>query len=130
MRISDWSSDVCSSDLAASENLINGEANKPGDIVTSMAGITIEVLNTDAEGRLILCDALTYVEKTYDPAFCIDMATLTGACVVALGSVVSGLFTNTPALGRALPSAGEQSGDRAWELPMRSEEHTSELQSL
>src|SRR3546814_17933191 len=62
--------------VAASENLINGEANKPGDIVTSMAGITIEVLNTDAEGRLILCDALTYVEKTYDPAFCIDMATL------------------------------------------------------
>src|SRR3546814_2536444 len=86
-----------------------------------MAGITIEVLNTDAEGRLILCDALTYVEKTYDPAFCIDMATLTGACVVALGSVVSGLFTNTPALGRALLSAGEQSGDRAWELPMWSD---------
>ncbi|HEY9547365.1 MAG TPA: leucyl aminopeptidase [Solimonas sp.] len=107
--------------VAASENLINGEANKPGDIVTSMAGITIEVLNTDAEGRLILCDALTYVEKTYDPAFCIDMATLTGACVVALGSVVSGLFTNTPALGRALLSAGEQSGDRAWELPMWSD---------
>lgn len=107
--------------VAASENLINGEANKPGDIVTSMAGITIEVLNTDAEGRLILCDALTYVEQTYEPSFCVDMATLTGACVVALGSVASGLFTNTPALGRALLSAGEQSGDRAWEMPMWSD---------
>ncbi|WP_028006339.1 leucyl aminopeptidase [Solimonas flava] len=104
--------------VAASENLINGDANKPGDIVTSMAGITIEVLNTDAEGRLILCDALSYVEKEYEPVTCIDMATLTGACVVALGSVASGLFSNTPALGRALLNAGEQVGDRAWELPL------------
>ncbi len=104
--------------VPASENLPDGQAVKPGDIVTSMAGITIEVLNTDAEGRLILCDALTYAEKTYDPALCIDMATLTGACVVALGSVATGLFTNTPALGRALLSAGEQIGDRAWELPL------------
>jgi len=104
--------------VAATENLINGEATKPGDIVTSMAGITIEVLNTDAEGRLILCDALTYVEQTYDPSFCVDMATLTGACVVALGNVATGLFSNTPALGRALLTAGEQVGDRAWELPL------------
>lgn len=104
--------------VAATENLINGEANKPGDIVTSMAGITIEILNTDAEGRLILCDALTYAEKEYEPSVCIDMATLTGACVVALGGVASGLFSNTPALARALLAAGEQSGDRAWELPL------------
>ncbi|NGY03623.1 leucyl aminopeptidase [Solimonas terrae] len=107
--------------VAASENLINGEANKPGDVVTSMSGITIEILNTDAEGRLILCDALTYVEQTYEPSFCVDMATLTGACVVALGSVATGLFSNTPALARALLGAGEQSGDRAWELPMWSD---------
>ncbi|SEP77867.1 leucyl aminopeptidase [Solimonas aquatica] len=107
--------------IAATENLLNGEANKPGDIVTSMAGITIEVLNTDAEGRLILCDALTYVEREYEPSLCIDMATLTGACVVALGSPASGLFTNTPALGRALIAAGEQSGDRVWELPLWSD---------
>ncbi|MDO9454280.1 MAG: leucyl aminopeptidase, partial [Stagnimonas sp.] len=70
--------------IASSENMPDGMASKPGDIVTSMAGITIEVLNTDAEGRLILCDALTYTERTYDPAVCVDMATLTGACVIAL----------------------------------------------
>jgi leucyl aminopeptidase len=104
--------------VPATENLINGQAVKPGDIVKSMAGITIEVLNTDAEGRLILCDALTYVEKFYEPEVCIDMATLTGACVVALGSITTGLFSNTPALGRALLAAGEQIGDRDWELPL------------
>lgn len=104
--------------IPATENLINGEAVKPGDIVTSMAGITVEVLNTDAEGRLILCDALAYVEKTYEPAVCIDMATLTGACVVALGAHASGLFANQSGLARALLTAGEQIGDRAWELPL------------
>ena len=104
--------------IPATENLINGDAVKPGDIVTSMAGITIEVLNTDAEGRLILCDALTYAEKFYEPSLCVDMATLTGACVVALGSHASGLFANNSALARALLAAGEQIGDRAWELPM------------
>jgi len=107
--------------VPATENLINGQANKPGDVVTSMAGLTIEVLNTDAEGRLILCDALTYVEKFYEPELCIDMATLTGAVVIALGSVATGLFSNTPALGRSLLAAGEQIGDRAWELPLWSE---------
>ena len=110
--------------VPASENLPDGQASKPGDIVTSMAGLTIEVLNTDAEGRLILCDALTYVERNYEPAFCIDMATLTGACVVALGAHASGLFTNTPSLGRALSNAGEQVGDRAWELPLWPEYET------
>lgn len=104
--------------VPATENLINGEAVKPGDIVTSMAGITIEVLNTDAEGRLILCDALTYAEQNYSPAVCIDMATLTGACVVALGSHAHGLFANQSGLARALLAAGEQIGDRAWELPL------------
>jgi leucyl aminopeptidase len=104
--------------VAASENLPDGAANKPGDIVTSMAGITIEILNTDAEGRLILCDALTYVEKTYEPSVCIDMATLTGACVMALGCYPSGLFGNNPPLVRALTQAGEQIGDRVWELPL------------
>src|SRR3569833_251537 len=77
------------------EIMPSGRASKPGDIVTSMSGQTIEILNTDAEGRLILCVALTYVEKFYEPVLCIDMATLTGACVVALGSHASGLFSNT-----------------------------------
>lgn len=104
--------------VASSENMPDGMASKPGDIVTSMAGITIEVLNTDAEGRLILCDALTYTERSFEPAVCIDMATLTGACVMALGGVPSGLFSNTPALSRALLSAGEAVGDRAWEMPL------------
>lgn len=107
--------------IASSENLPDGAASKPGDIVTSMAGITIEVLNTDAEGRLILCDALTYTERTYEPRVCIDLATLTGACVVALGSHASGLFANQSGLARQLLTAGDQIGDRAWELPLWSE---------
>lgn len=104
--------------VPSSENLPDGAANKPGDIVTSMAGITIEILNTDAEGRLILCDALTYVEQNYDPAAVVDMATLTGACVIALGSHASGLFSNNDRLSKALLSAGELAGDRAWGLPL------------
>jgi leucyl aminopeptidase len=104
--------------VPASENLPDGAANKPGDIVKSMAGITIEVLNTDAEGRLILCDALTYVERNYDADVVIDMATLTGACVVALGPHASGLFSNTPSLAKKLLAAGDEMGDRAWELPL------------
>ena len=104
--------------VAASENLPDGQAVKPGDVVTSMAGLTIEVLNTDAEGRLILADALTYAERTWEPSVCIDMATLTGACVVALGGYPSGLFANNSGLARALTSAGEQIGDRVWELPL------------
>src|SRR5262249_23884805 len=87
--------------VPSSENLPDGAANKPGDIVTSMAGITIEVLNTDAEGRLILCDALTYVERNSEPDVVIDTATLTGACVVALGTYASGLFSNQPRLAKA-----------------------------
>lgn len=99
------------------ENLINGSANKPGDVVTSMSGQTIEILNTDAEGRLILCDALTYAER-FKPSAVIDIATLTGACVTALGSVNSGLFSQDDALAEALLKAGKQSGDPAWRMPL------------
>jgi len=103
--------------VPSSENLPDGAANKPGDIVTSMAGKTIEILNTDAEGRLILCDALTY-SRRYKPAVVVDIATLTGACVVALGNHPSGLFTRDDALAGELLDAGEASGDRAWRLPL------------
>jgi len=103
------------------ENLPDGQATKPGDVVTSLSGQTIEILNTDAEGRLILCDALTYAEQTYDPVICIDMATLTGACIVALGGYPSGLFANQSGLARQLSTAGEQIGDRVWELPLWSD---------
>ncbi|MEN8179327.1 MAG: leucyl aminopeptidase [Pseudomonadota bacterium] len=103
--------------VPSSENLPDGDANKPGDVVTSMSGQTIEVLNTDAEGRLILCDALTYSER-FEPAAVIDIATLTGACIVALGDKASGLMTNHESLGEELLSAGQQTGDRAWQLPL------------
>lgn len=103
--------------VPSSENLPDGDANKPGDIVTSMSGQTIEILNTDAEGRLLLCDALTYV-KRFDPAEVIDIATLTGACIIALGNHAAGLLGNDEALCQALLEAGQQSGDRAWQLPL------------
>jgi len=99
------------------ENMPSGRATRPGDIVTSMSGQTIEILNTDAEGRLILCDALTYSKK-FDPDTVIDIATLTGACVIALGHVASGMFSNDDKLARELLTAGEQSHDRAWQLPL------------
>ena len=103
--------------VPSSENLPDGEANKPGDIVTSMAGLTIEILNTDAEGRLILCDALTYAER-FKPAAVIDIATLTGACVVALGHHTSGLLGNDDKLADELLEAGKEIRDEAWRLPM------------
>ena len=103
--------------VPATENLPDGQASKPGDIVTSMSGQTVEILNTDAEGRLILCDALTYVER-YKPAVVIDIATLTGACVIALGSHASGLFSNDDDLANALLTASERSADRIWRLPL------------
>ncbi|TAM83129.1 MAG: leucyl aminopeptidase [Candidimonas sp.] len=99
------------------ENLPSGRANKPGDVVTSMSGQTIEILNTDAEGRLILCDTLTYAER-FKPAAVIDMATLTGACVVALGHVNSGLFSPDDALAENLLQAGRDANDPAWRLPL------------
>jgi len=103
--------------VAAAENMPSGSATKPGDVVTSMSGQTIEVLNTDAEGRLVLCDALTYAER-FKPAAVIDIATLTGACVVALGSHATGLFTKEESLAEELLSAGIETHDRAWRLPL------------
>ena len=103
--------------VPATENLPGGNATKPGDIVTSMSGQTIEILNTDAEGRLILCDALTFA-KRYEPDAVIDIATLTGACVIALGAHASGLFGNDEALARSLVRAGDYAGDRAWPMPL------------
>ncbi len=113
--------------IPATENLPDGNASKPGDVVTTMSGQTVEILNTDAEGRLILNDALTYAQR-YKPDVVIDIATLTGACVVALGSPASGLFTNDSALGEALLEAGRYSGDRAWELPLW-EDYQEQLKS-
>lgn len=103
--------------VAAAENMPSGGATKPGDVVTSMAGKTIEVLNTDAEGRLVLCDALTYAAR-YKPAAVVDIATLTGACIVALGSHASGLYANNDELAEQLLTAGTDSHDRAWRMPL------------
>ena len=99
------------------ENLPDGDAVKPGDVLTSMSGQTIEVLNTDAEGRLILCDALTYAER-FQPGTIVDIATLTGACVIALGHHATGLFSNNDNLARELLKAGEDTFDRAWRMPL------------
>ena len=99
------------------ENMNDGRAIKPGDVVTSMSGQTIEILNTDAEGRLILCDALSYA-KRFGPRAVIDIATLTGACVIALGAVRSGLFASNDPLAEALLAAGESSQDRCWRMPL------------
>jgi leucyl aminopeptidase len=113
--------------VAAAENMPSGRATKPGDVVTSMSGKTIEVLNTDAEGRLVLCDALTYVER-YKPAAVIDIATLTGACVVALGSHATGLYANKDELAVQLLAAGVESHDRAWHMPLW-DEYKKQLKS-
>lgn len=113
--------------IATCENMPAGNANKPGDIVTSMAGLTIEVLNTDAEGRLVLCDALTYAER-YKPAAVVDIATLTGACVVSLGHHHSGLFANDDHLAQELQTAGKTQQDTAWRMPMDAE-YSEQLKS-
>jgi leucyl aminopeptidase len=113
--------------VAACENMPSGTASRPGDIVTSMSGQTIEILNTDAEGRLILCDALTYVER-FKPAAVVDVATLTGACVIALGNVNSGLFANNDELAEELLKASRRSGDAAWHLPL-GEEYQEQLKT-
>lgn len=99
------------------ENMPDGRATRPGDVLTSMSGLTIEVLNTDAEGRLILCDALTYAER-FEPSAVVDIATLTGACVIALGHHATGLFSNNDALAKELLQAGESALDRAWHMPL------------
>jgi leucyl aminopeptidase len=103
--------------IPATENLPGGRASKPGDIVTSLSGQTIEILNTDAEGRLILCDALTYSDR-FNPDVVIDIATLTGACVIALGSHAAGLLSNDDTLAGELLDAGITAGDRAWHMPL------------
>lgn len=107
--------------IAAAENMPAGHASKPGDIVTAMNGTTIEILNTDAEGRLVLCDALSYAIDTYKPASIVDIATLTGACMMALGGVNSGLFTESEELASELLSASETSKDAIWRLPLQEE---------
>jgi leucyl aminopeptidase len=113
--------------IPSSENMPDGDANKPGDVLTSMAGLTIEVLNTDAEGRLILCDALTYAKK-FDPEVVIDLATLTGACLVALGRVPSGILGNDDELCNDLINASETACDSLWRLPLW-EEYQEQLKS-
>ncbi|HKJ18030.1 MAG TPA: leucyl aminopeptidase [Xanthomonadales bacterium] len=113
--------------VPAVENMPDGDAYRPGDVLTSMSGKTIEVLNTDAEGRLILCDALTYAER-FNPRHVIDAATLTGACVVALGHHASGLMSNDDELAGALVAAGDRCMDRAWRLPIW-EEYMSQLET-
>ena len=104
--------------VACSENLPDGKANKPGDVVTASNGMTIEVLNTDAEGRLILCDALVYTDRKIKPDTVIDLATLTGAVITALGHELSGMFANTDGLRDALTAAGEKVGEKVWPLPL------------
>jgi leucyl aminopeptidase len=113
--------------IPSTENMPSGSATKPGDIVKSLSGQTVEILNTDAEGRLILCDALTYTER-FNPAAVIDIATLTGACVIALGNHASGLMSNNDALAAELLEAGKYTGDRAWQLPLW-EDYQKQLES-
>lgn len=103
--------------IAAAENMPSAKASRPGDVVTSLSGQTIEILNTDAEGRLVLCDALTYIEK-FEPDVVIDVATLTGAIIVALGHKATGIMSNHNPLAHDLLNAGEQAADRAWRLPI------------
>ena len=113
--------------VASCENMPSGGAVKPADIVTTMSGQTVEILNTDAEGRLILCDAITYTRR-FKPAAVIDVATLTGACIVALGNHFSGLMSNNEALADELASAGVRADDRAWRMPI-GEEYADQLKS-
>lgn len=113
--------------IPACENLPDASANKPGDIVTAMSGLTIEILNTDAEGRLILCDALTYAER-FKPAAVVDLATLTGACVIALGHHPSALYGNDDKLAQKLEQAADQAWDRVWRMPMW-DEYQEQLKS-
>jgi leucyl aminopeptidase len=113
--------------VPAVENMLGGNASRPGDVVTSMSGQTIEIINTDAEGRLALCDAMTYAER-FEPACVIDVATLTGACIIALGTVASGLFANDDALAAELLACGTDSGDRAWHMPLF-DEYQAQLKS-
>lgn len=114
--------------LVCAENMPSGNAARPGDIVTAMNGTTVEIMNTDAEGRLVLCDALCYVQDQYRPASIVDAATLTGACVVALGGHRSGLYSNDEDLLFALESASETSGDLVWHMPL-GDDYAAQLKS-
>ncbi|MEL7217290.1 MAG: leucyl aminopeptidase, partial [Pseudomonadota bacterium] len=100
------------------ENMPDGKAMRPGDVLTTMSGQTVEVLNTDAEGRLVLCDALHWVQETYDPARIVDFATLTGAMIIALGHEHGGLFSNDDELAAQLLASGKTTGDKLWQLPI------------
>ena len=113
--------------IPATENMPGGAASKPGDVVTTLSGQTVEILNTDAEGRLILCDALTYAAR-FEPEAVIDIATLTGACVIALGHVATGLFANDEKLADQLRMAGEDAWDRVWRMPVW-EDYQEQLRS-
>jgi len=113
--------------VAAAENMPSGRATRPGDIVTTSSGKTVEILNTDAEGRLVLCDAINYALR-YKPKSIVDVATLTGACIVALGSHASALYSNSDELASDLLEAGENTGDRAWRMPLW-DEYQSALNS-
>lgn len=104
--------------VGLAENMPDAGAQRPGDIVTSMSGQTIEVLNTDAEGRLVLCDVMTYAQRTFSPQYMVDLATLTGAIVISLGAEYAGLFTNSDELAKGLSNAGEKSGEKVWRLPL------------
>jgi leucyl aminopeptidase len=104
--------------IACAENMPDGKAYKPSDIVTTYSGQTVEVFNTDAEGRMVLCDTLSYIIDQYKPKHIIDIATLTGAVITSLGDVASGLFSNTQALSEALQNAAQQSCDYVWPFPM------------
>jgi leucyl aminopeptidase len=113
--------------VPACENMPGGAASRPGDIVTSLSGQTVEILNTDAEGRLILCDALTYCER-FAPQAVVDIATLTGACVIALGHVATGLFANDQRLADEIRAAGDDAWDRVWQMPVW-EDYQEQLRS-
>jgi leucyl aminopeptidase len=104
--------------IPATDNMPSGSAQTPGDVITTYAGITVEIGNTDAEGRLILADALTYAKKEYDPDVIIDLATLTGACIVALGSSVAGLFSNSDELADEIFKSAEATGEKVWRMPL------------
>ncbi len=114
--------------VAAAENMPDGGATRPGDIVKTLSGQTVEILNTDAEGRLVLCDALTYVQQKYKPHTVIDIATLTGACVIALGSHAQAVYANDDVLRESLLEAGQDTGDRGWPMPLW-EDYQSQLDS-
>jgi leucyl aminopeptidase len=114
--------------IPAVENLPSGTAYKPGDILTAMNGKTIEIITTDAEGRLILADAMVYAIKIYKPSAIVDIATLTGACVVALGHYATGLFSNRDSFRKIVERAGEHAGEKLWQLPLY-KEYTEDIQS-